>query len=145
MAKGDGWLKFFGQDFFSSERVIALSPAGECAFLRMLWIQHLDGSCPDDPELVALKTCTRLKRLKAGWNEARALFDQDENGRLVNRQAAEKQGIAYRGAPRKDSESEDDAERRRKEREKKARQRQAQKEREEAELARDNSRGQEGT
>ena len=126
MAKGDRFFLFYGGDWFTSDRVMSLSPSGECAFLRMLWIQHIEGSCPDDMELVALKTSTRTRKIKAGWEEARALFEVTLNGRLVNAEAHAKQSL--RG-PGRDVEPTDDptlAERRKKAREKKQRQRQVQ-------------------
>lgn len=78
------WMKFFGADWFSSERVIGLSIHGREAFLRMLWLQHERGSCPDDYAMVARLTQGVAEEVYQGWAEARAMFSVGEDGRLRN-------------------------------------------------------------
>jgi hypothetical protein len=90
MAKGQPFMKFFGEDWFTSDAVMDMSLAGQYAYLRMVWVQHTRGSCPDDPQQVALLTAGRLAWIKRGWKEARAMFEEDENGLLVNLKAVEK-------------------------------------------------------
>lgn len=83
------FLPFYGDDFFNSERVLAMTPFGVALYVRMLWIQWQKGSVPDDVETVALLGRMRASDAKKGWQEARSCFDVDKEGRLVNARIAE--------------------------------------------------------
>jgi len=81
------WMQFWGDDFFGSERVLALRPQHQILYLRLLWMAHREGSIPADTRLLARMCGLSHRAFLAGWGDgiAGAFTPHPENqGRLVN-------------------------------------------------------------
>lgn len=58
MAEKLKYMPFYGADFYEDEVVGLMTPAEECAYLRLLWRQWREGSLPREP--ADLETLARL-------------------------------------------------------------------------------------
>lgn len=78
------WMPFLGDAFYDSEHVIALEPAAEALYLRMLFRQWQHGGLPSDPKaLRALFPAKFSERFDELLSEILPCFEL-RSGRLVS-------------------------------------------------------------
>lgn len=97
------YMPFYGDDFFGSERVAAMTGDEEALYMRMLWLQWTKGTCPDDPEMVAKLARFSPKIARKAWQKVRENFTEcEEKGRVYNVKLAQIQhGISGKPSSKK--------------------------------------------
>lgn len=93
------WMPLHVADWLGSESVAMMSPATECAYLRLLMYQWRsdDGALPADPTKLQALTRLRGKAWSTAWEALAPLFPEGPDGRRRNpRLAAERSAVVAR-------------------------------------------------
>lgn len=80
-------MPFYGDDFFTSETVLSLREADQMVYLRLLWLNHKEGSIPADTKRLARIVGRSHASFLRAWNDGIAdAFHpvEGEEGRLRN-------------------------------------------------------------
>lgn len=95
MREGE-WMPEFGDDFWGSERVAAMSDSAVLLYRWLLWRQWVDGDLPQPDVLrrLAPRGWGGPKWPKL-WAEVAGCFDVLASGRLANARCAEEREIAF--------------------------------------------------
>lgn len=87
------WMPYFGDDFWESERVAAMSDAAIALYHWLLWYQWKHGDLPP-PEKLRRLSHRFAARWAALWPQVAPCFEVLANGRLVNARCASERRIS---------------------------------------------------
>ena len=78
------WFKLYAADFLLDPDVARIPPEAQALLLRMWCVCHREGSCPSDPETLAIRTVTRLQHVLQCRRYCEPFFEL-RDGRLFSR------------------------------------------------------------
>lgn len=81
MKREGPWMAFFGDAFFESERVVAMSPAAGHLYLYLIWHEYKNGPFSAEPRFLR-RLCSRFEDFDELWLEVAPCFRRDADGRL---------------------------------------------------------------